>query len=390
MHYNEISVLLTDGHSRQALPMAKAFKELGCKVTTLNSSKLDIGYTSKYPDRKIIDKTSKDDYEGKLNIISKLILSDEFQIVVPTTDFSAILLSQNKKLLSNHGYIAVCDWETLQIAADKLNTMRICMDNDIPCTKTLLDISSIQDIIDSKLTYPIVVKPRISYGAIGFQVIESEEKLKKILNKPEIDLNQLIIQEYIPQNDIQYETAVFVDEYNNVKTSLIFSKNRWFPVNGGSSTLNITVDDEDIRANCIKLVKLINWRGCADIDLIRDPRDGVAKIMEINPRVSGSVKICFLAGVNIARQILESAIGETVTEYKNYSIGIRLRAIHTDLLWFLNSNKRFQAKPSWFSIAKTKEQIFSWDDPLPWFSYTIQAFTKYKREMKKRVTNTKQ
>ena len=62
--------------------MAKAFKELGCMVTTLNSSKLDIGYTSKYPDRKIIDKTSKEDYEGKLNIISKLIIYVEFQIVV--------------------------------------------------------------------------------------------------------------------------------------------------------------------------------------------------------------------------------------------------------------------------------------------------------------------
>lgn len=386
MHYNKINVLLTDGHSRQVLPMAKAFKELGCKVTTLNSSKLDIGYTSKFPDRKIIDKTSKEDYEGKLNIISNLILSDEFQIIVPTTDFSAILLSQNKKSLSDHAYIAVCDWETLQIAADKLNTMRVCMNNDIPCTKTLLDISTVQDIINAKLQYPIVVKPRISYGAIGFQVIDSEEKLLKILHKPEIDLSQLIIQEYIPQNDIQYETAIFVDEQNNVKTSLIFSKNRWFPVNGGSSTLNITVDDEDIRTSCTKLVKLINWRGCADIDLIRDPRDGVAKIMEINPRVSGSVKICFLAGVDMARQILESAIGETVTEYANYTIGIRLRAIHTDLLWFINSKNRFQAKPSWFSITKTKEQIFSWEDPVPWFSYTIQSFIKYKREMGKRVS----
>lgn len=384
MHNNGINVLLTDGHSRQVLPMAKAFKKLGCIVTTLNSSKLDIGFTSKYPDKKVIDRTSKEDYDGKLTIIRKLILTDEFQIVVPTTDFSATLLSQNKKLFSKHAYIAVCDWETFQIASDKLNTMRVCMNNNIPCTKTLLDISNIQDVLNAKWIYPIVVKPRISYGAIGFQVIESEEELLKVLNKPEIDLSQLIFQEYIPQNDIQYEMAVFVDDHNNVKTSLIFSKNRWFPVDGGSSTLNITVDDEDIRKDCIKLMKLINWRGAADIDLIRDPRDGVAKIMEINPRVSGSVKICFLAGVDIARQILESALGETVTEYTNYTIGIRLRAIHTDLLWLINSKNRFQAQPSWFSVKNTNEQIFSWNDPLPWFSYTIQAFIKYKIEMEKR------
>ena len=114
---------------------------------------------------------------------------------------------------------------------------------------------------------------------------------------------------------------MFVDGKNDIKSALVFSKNRWFPVEGGSSTLNITIDRPDIVETCSKLLKTIGWRGCADIDLIQDPRDGIAKVMEINPRVSGSVKICFEAGIDLARQIIESEFGEEVTKYKEYKLG---------------------------------------------------------------------
>ena len=183
---------------------------------------------------------------------------------------------------------------------------------------------------------------------------------------------------------LQYECAMFVDQNNEVKTGVVFSKNRWFPVDGGSSTLNITVERPDIVESCKQLLQKINWRGAADIDLIDDPRDGVAKIMEINPRVSGSVKIVFEAGVDQAKQMLELVHGDPVSEQKEYRIGQRLRCSQTDLLWFLKSPNRFKSKPSWFSIKKTKDQIFYLDDPLPWFAFSLTGVFKYKKEMKKR------
>ena len=175
---------------------------------------------------------------------------------------------------------------------------------------------------------------------------------------------------------------MFVDGNNEVKTAVVFSKNRWFPIEGGSSTLNITVNRPDIIANCSKLLKSINWRGPADIDLIQDPRDGVAKVMEINPRVSGSVKIAFLAGVDQSKQMLELLFNQPVTEYNYYKIDQRLRCSQTDLLWFLKSKNRFRVKPSYFNRKNTKDQIFSFDDPIPWFTYTIQNICMFKKKMK--------
>jgi predicted ATP-grasp superfamily ATP-dependent carboligase len=194
----------------------------------------------------------------------------------------------------------------------------------------------------------------------------------------------LVIQEYIPQTDLQYECSIFVDEENEVKSAMVFEKNRWFPVHGGSSTLNTSVKDETIVENCSRLMRLINWRGCCDIDLIRDPRDGVAKVMEINPRISGSGKIVLLSGVNLALQMLQMARGEEVTAFHDYKEGVRLRCLYTDFLWFLKSKDRFKAKPSWFSMKNTKEQVFSWKDPLPYFAFSMGSLLKLKRELKKR------
>lgn len=384
MDYTKIRVLLLEGYARQILPMAKAFRKLGCEVTTLNDSKLDVGYVSKYPNHKVIGCCSRDDYEGTVKCVRELLKTGKYNLVVPTVDFSAALLSKNKEEFSKYAKVASNDWSLYDIAQDKLKTMDVCMKKNIPCPITITNINSLNDIKVSNIKYPIIIKPRVGYGAIGFKKLNSIEELESLITDKKINILDYVVQEYIPQTDLQYEAAMFIDNDNNVKTSLVFSKNRWFPVEGGSSTLNITVDCPDIVETCTKLLQEIGWRGCADVDLIRDPRDGIAKVMEINPRVSGSVKICFEAGINLAKQIIEREFGEAVTKYEEYKIGQRLRCSQMDFLWFIKSPNRFHANPSWFSMKNTKDHIFAMSDPLPWFAFSFQGLCRYKKEMRKR------
>ena len=382
--YKNITVLLTDGGDRQTLPLARAFHELGCKVAALNASKLDNGYVSRYVDEKILEpciKKSKN-YHGQK--IKELILTGKYDVAVTTSDDTAEQLSLMKEEIKGKTKITVADPELFYMAYDKNQTMRVCMENDIPCPKTYLNISKIEDIPFDQLLYPLVVKPRKSYGAIGYHQVNNKKELMELCQKIQLQIEQYVFQEYIPQTDIQYECAMFIDRNNEVKTACVFSKNRWFPVSGGSSTCNVTVDRPDIQESCARLLQKLQWRGAADIDLIQDPRDGKAKIMEINPRVSGSIKVVFQSGVNIAQQILQLALEEPVSEYKAYKKDIRLRCVHTDFLWFVKSPHRFHTDPNWFSWKNTTDQIFSWKDPLPFFTFSVQALGKYKREMEKR------
>ena len=106
--------------------------------------------------------------------------------------------------------------------------------------------------------------------------------------------------------------------------------------------------------------------------------------MEINPRVTGSVKICFYAGVDFSRQILEDALNVPMTVYPEYEVGRYLRYLHADILWLLLSPNRWRARPSWFDFRRTTDQIFALDDPLPWFAYSCCSLGKLAKSIRLR------
>lgn len=382
--YKGKRVLILEGYARQCLALARGFRKNGCYVSVLCNSKLDLTYVSRMVHEKILGICDRERVKETEEQVRSLLQTGNYDIVVPCVDFSAALLSTNKEEFSKYAWVASNDLPVYEIAGDKEKTMAVCMEHGIPSPMTLLGINTLEDVAASGIVFPIVTKPRTGYGAIGFKKVDSMEELRLLFKDRENEIPLYVFQEYIPQTALQYECAMFVDSKNQVKTATVFSKNRWFPIEGGSSTLNITVDRPDIIESCTALLQQIQWRGPADIDLIDDPRDGKAKIMEINPRVSGSVKIVFESGADQAKQILEMALGQEVTPQLTYEVGRRLRCTQTDLLWFIKSPNRFKAEPSWFSIRKTKDHTFYWSDPLPWFAFSLSGLFKFKGEMKKR------
>lgn len=382
--YSNIRVLLIEGRARQVMPLMKSLREFGCHITTYNSSKFDMGYASKYPDRRLLRYCNTKDISGTYEAIKIELMTGNYDLVIPLNDFVAIILSEHKAELKQYAEIAVNDWNIFQMASDKLQTMKICMGNAIPCPQTYIADENLDELANLQLQYPVCIKPRTGFSAVGFRKIDTSDNLAEIVNASIKKYGPCLIQEYIPQTDLQYKAELYIDKNGNVKSACVFAKVRWYPLEGGSSTLNVTVQRPDIVESCSKLLQIINWRGYADIDLIQDPRDGITKIMEINPRITGSVKICYAAGVNFTEQILQDYLEEEVFPYLNYPSGIYLRYLHTDILWFLKSGERFRCKPSWFDFRKSVDQIWSFDDPLPFFTYSLQGLCKISGDKKKR------
>ncbi len=382
--FNNVRVLLFEGSTRQVLPMMEALRMLGCFVTTVNSSILDLGFTSRYPNKKILAHWRYGDESVLLETILRELQKEQYDLVVPLTDFSARILAKNKAEIAKYARPVVNDWDVFQKASDKLETMKACEQCGIPCPKTVLLDEAQLNCQSLNLNFPVCVKPRTGYGAVGFRKVDNLTELAEIVELTKKKFGSCLIQEFIPQEGLQYKAELFIDKNGETKSACVFSKVRWYPIDGGSSTLNETVSRPDIVESCEKLLKHIRWRGYADVDLIEDPRDGIAKIMEINPRITGSVKICFESGVNFAEQILQDYLDLPVTSYLDYQVGKYMRYLHTDLLWFLKSPQRFRCRPSWFDFRNTIDQIWSWRDPLPWFAYTLQGIMKLRKDKKKR------
>lgn len=382
MDYHGKKILVLEGYARQCLPYMRSFKKHGCDVTLLCNSKLDLGYVSRYADHKILGICDPERYEESRDYICNLIKTNQYDLVLPLVDFSARILSENKEELSQYAKIASNDAEVFAKSQDKLSVMHLCMENGIPCPRTLTEMDSLEDVVRENLTYPIVVKPRRGCGGKGFHRFDSEEELMSFEDTE--NLREYVVQEYIPQSDSNLSVNLFIDNDGVVKTAFTYVSRRWFPIKGGTGTLNELVDHPKAVEISKKLAEALQLRGFIGIDLIDDPRDQTPKVIEVNPRILACSKIGFDGGVDLAELILEKEFGETVLERNTYKTGIYVRMSQTDVLWFLKSPDRWKTKPSWFQIKNTKDQTFSWRDPLPWFAFLIRGLKRLDSEMEKR------
>ena len=116
-----------------------------------------------------------------------------------------------------------------------------------------------------------------------------------------------------------------------------------------------------------------------------DSRDKTAKVTEINGRISAGIKMMEYAGCTPVKYMLDKAYGEKLVPMtKPIREGLGLRYFHTDIMWLIKSPNRFSAKPNWFDFRRSRDYIFSWADPIPFFSYAIEHMMTYKKDMSKR------
>ncbi len=378
-------ILILEGYARQCLPYMREFKKMGCEISLLCHTKLDCGYASRLPDHKILGVCDPDLYEESEKYIIDLIKTGKYDLVFPLVDFSAGILAAHKEELSEYAIICTNEKDVYSRSQDKLEVMRVCEENDIPHPMTLTTVTSVSDVYASNIRIPFVIKPRRGCGARGFHKFETDMKeFEDYIEKNNIDLSQMVVQECLPIESLVMSDNIFIDRNGEIKSSFLYGCYRVYPLKGGTGTFNVTFDRPEIHRECAKLVQKMNLRGVIGVDLMVDLRDNVAKVIEINPRSLACSKIGFIAGVNQARQVLEDAYGFPVTPYMTYKTDMRIRMSQTDILWFLKSPDRFRCKPSWFSCKHTKDQLFSWDDPLPWFAFLFRGLKRLKSEEKKR------
>ena len=277
----------------------------------------------------------------------------------------------------------VPDYSTFLKAYDKQLTMDICQEIGVPCPLTKSQNESLASFVE-RVGFPFVAKPRSACGSVGFHCIRTNEQLDDLLLTGKVNENDFVFQEFIEQSGEQYNVHLFMDDKDKIVFSVPTRKCRWYPVDGGSSTYCMTIDRPDLTDLCTRLLKKIHWRGYCEIELIEDPYSHEAKVMEINGRTSACVKICQLFGINLAKSMIELAMNLNVESQNIPFHDVRMRCIHTDLLWLINSKNRFSVSPSWFNNVHTHDQIFSIKDPIPFFTFSIQSVKRYGRETERR------
>ena len=97
MDYKGIRILVLDGYGRQIPAILSELHELGCVITTMNDRKLDVGYSSRYPDKRIVMKGIRVDDELMREAIDREVASGNYDVIFPVLEKSTDILLNMKE-----------------------------------------------------------------------------------------------------------------------------------------------------------------------------------------------------------------------------------------------------------------------------------------------------
>lgn len=366
--------LLLGADENESLPVLENLHRHGVAVTAAAPRRLSMGLFSRYPCRRLLCPDPNTDPERFLDWVEEQVRDGCYPVTLVCGETATWLLSVEAERFAPYTCIPVVEKSRFALCRDKSKTMKEAERLGIPAPKTYYpEDVGIEAVIDTIPGYPVVLKPCVSNGARGISYPANAEELREQYRKTVTEFGACIVQEYIPHTGMQYKAEIVIDREQRVIAAGVYDKPRFYPPTGGSSTLNSTVERPDIIEVGSRFLCGIGWYGMGDCDFIEDPRDGVVKLMEVNPRFTRSIKILVEAGIDYPYLLYRMALGLPVEPQLHYRKGLYLRYFLSDCVWFLLSPERFRAKPSffWFFGRDLRGEIFSWRDPAPTVAYLL-------------------
>ena len=252
--------------------------------------------------------------EEWINVLCENIINERLDLLFVGIDFELLVLSEHKKYVEKitSCKIIVSDPEVIKIANDKFLTYEFLKKNNLNYPLTFLPEECDLD----KLTWPMIIKPRVGARSRGVYKVENEQDLLdkiKFINNP-------IIQEYIGNEFTEYTCGIiFLD--GELKHRIVLRRS----LKDGNTYISEHRNNfnKNIYEYIDKIAKILKPYGSCNFQL-RIDKKGIPKLFEINPRHSGTTYIRSLFGYQEVIFILKSVLeNENIDFQLNYGKAIR-------------------------------------------------------------------
>ncbi len=355
----KIKILVLDCWTMKAMSVVRSLGMKNIEVHTTSHKKIGAAQYSSFVHRRFSISDSKTKPENFIEELLVILKSNRYDLIIPLEESSILAVLKNKALIENLSTFLLPSLEDFEKANDKWIALEEAKKIGIPIPKSFLPSNELElEEAIRGLVFPIILKPINSSGSRG---------IKKVHNRKEFDTHYAsikknygapIIQECIDQEGQGLGVGALLSK-GNVVLSYSYKRLREFPLSGGPSTLRESTNDLLLKEYASQLLKKFNWTGVAMVEFKMDPKDGLAKLMEINPRFWGSLALAQASGINFPYAMLQLA-GENQIEKIEFKIGKRSRWFFPgDLAHFISNPKRFSMQPSFFSFF---EKNTSYDD----------------------------
>jgi carbamoyl-phosphate synthase large subunit len=251
------------------------------------------------------------------NFIEKVVAVCEeknIQVVMPLVTRELFPLAANRDSLKKKGiHILVSSANAISIANNKAKTYTFLQSKGIPVPQ-FHSAGSIEEFKKAahRLGYPnstFCFKPSVANGSRGFRIISInidewdllfnhkpnnafityEDAVRILSSHP---FPQLLVTEFLPGEEYSIDCLA-----NEGEARVIIPRRRSKMINGISVQGEFVKDDEIIQY-CRTIIKAIGLHGNIGIQVKRN-KEGKPLLLEINPRVQGTIVAALGAGVNL-------------------------------------------------------------------------------------------
>jgi len=368
-------VLVLDSHRRQGVVAVRSLGRHGKEVTAASHRRWNSGGASKYAAR-TLEYPSPSDENAFVDAIARELGEREYDLVLPSSSATAPAVVRNRERLQRHTAVPFLPWEDFRVGLDKSLTADAARSADVPIPETMELSEPDAEAVEARLDYPVVVKPKREAGRLGVHICETRNELTAALESVGETHGRPLVQEYVP-NGGEFGVYTLYDWSSNLVGLTVQRRLRTNPPGGGPSSLRETVSRPELVELADRLFTDLGWRGVAMAEFRIDPRDGEPKLLEINPRLWGSLALSVFAGVDFPNLLYQCATTGSCERVLDYRVGVQARNLTGEIGHLLGREDRLQALRELFSPAGAPctFDVLSLRDPLPGVVHLTRAGT---------------
>lgn len=365
-----MNILVLDGHSRAAVEALQALGRAHANIDISAESADALAFCSAYPRQRIIQPSTVD-HGNYIAWLEELDALNKYSLIIPSTESSLIALNELPDDHPLRSKSVIASRAAIDVALDKQKTYELAAQLHIPVPRSHL-IASPDDATPPG-GFPVVMKPVHSKIVIGGQLLTistavvSDDHARKGYLDAWWQHTPIQESEYFSGRGIGIEFL-----YDKGIKCWHFAHERIHecPLTGGASSYRRAIaPPAAMLADAESLLQALNWHGVAMVEFKLNGA-GEYRLLEINPRLWGSLALPIDAGINFPLGLLALALGQTVAAQPPYRVGYYTRDLLEDIDWFRENlqanhgNPLLMTRPRFRSFLEFFRPLFgkeSWD-----------------------------
>ena len=252
----------------------------------------------------------RDDPLERQDAILRFIEQTRGDVFLPLCTPGAIMAVQRRSDLERMCRVNPPEADAFVAAFDKRLCMQECTALAIPCAGSL-SRDEAAAMLGGDGDRSILIKPATDVGAArGVRHVTDVRELDEAIRLCISQYGSCVIQEYIPGgDDAMCMVTVVYSRSGQLLAAFTARKLRQWPASGGVTAYGLSTRDHELLDLVRPFFDRLRWRGPAEVELKHDPRDGVCKVLEINPRLPGYLRHASLSGIEMSTLAVEAALG---------------------------------------------------------------------------------